>query len=128
MSSPSLEAAAHCATGYCIVLYCIEEAAAHCATWPLIRSVAEAVAKIFPRLPAVCRFFSRLNGKYCVFIRCNIYHSTGRLAKRSARPIDAIISLISCIANNQYNAFCGRQTSERDSEPCTCEIAPGYLQ
>ena len=29
---------------------------------------------------------------------------------------------------NQYNAFCGRRTSERDSEPCTCEIAPGYLQ
>ena len=28
----------------------------------------------------------------------------------------------------QYNAFCGRRTSERDSEPCTCEIAPGYLQ
>ena len=32
------------------------------------------------------------------------------------------------IKTNQYNAFCGRRTSERDSEPCTCEIAPGYLQ
>ena len=29
---------------------------------------------------------------------------------------------------SRYNAFCGRRTSERDSEPCTCEIAPGYLQ
>ena len=29
---------------------------------------------------------------------------------------------------HQYNAFRGRRTSERDSEPCTCEIAPGFLR
>ena len=33
-----------------------------------------------------------------------------------------------CKPYNQYNAFWGDQRSERDSEPCTCEIAPGYLQ
>ena len=28
----------------------------------------------------------------------------------------------------QYNAFWGEQRSERDSGPCTCYIATGYLQ
>ena len=32
------------------------------------------------------------------------------------------------LPNYQYNAFWGDQRSERDSGPCTCEIATGYLE
>ena len=40
----------------------------------------------------------------------------------------AAIVFLSWNFYHQYNAFWSDQRSERDSEPCTCEIAPGYLQ
>ena len=49
---------------------------------------------------------------------------------REMKPLvrHSIDNIYKLHVSDQYNAFWGDQRSERDSEPCTCEIAPGYLQ
>ena len=70
----------------------------------------------------MCKRLMKAMGRRTVEPHCGIR------VIRKVMVLRRYVVLVKQINKDQYNAFWGDQRSERDSGPCMCKIAPGYLQ